>query len=116
MDINTYNAELDHIRKITQFDELTARMIKCVCDVYNTSLSVIHSESRAKKVAGMRRLICHLLRWNNPKLTLKEIARAIGRTDHSTVCYHLSVPLDEKQQMQYNWIVRAAKRDSGGRE
>ncbi len=62
-------------------------IIKTCCAVYGLSISQMRTRSRRQPLPVCRNAIFYFARRQCPYLTLRQIARLCGRTDHTTVLW-----------------------------
>lgn len=84
-------------RAAISVEEITRRM----CKVYRISKAEIESQSRNRSIVRCRQAICYWA-YRRTRLSLPEIARAVHRSDHTTVLHSVRVyPIKRAEKGRY---------------
>ncbi len=64
-----------------------AQILEAVASSFDVPVAAIRGPSKTRRISHARFAVCWVLRRQRPGLTLSDIGRAVGRTDHSTILH-----------------------------
>jgi len=65
--------------------ELAVHVVELVAGYYNISVESLISRRRTEAIATARKIVWHLLRWIQPRLTTAQLAAILQRTHGSVI-------------------------------
>lgn len=78
-----------HLRKQRRLP--SAKVLEAVSEVFDVSICDIKSNLRHKKFSRPRQVACYMMKRHCEHLSYPMIAKAVGRSDHTTAMHSIAV-------------------------